>query len=74
MRGSQLDQQIGSIIESWATRDVDENQCRFCNDELPEPRPADERYCSIDCEEAFQKVMDARIAIGKRDLAQRGYD
>lgn len=75
MRGTnQLDQQIGSIIEAWTTRDVADDQCRFCNEELDEAEPPDERFCSDDCEDDFRQVMDARIAIGKRDMDQRGYD
>lgn len=69
-----LDQQIGSLLEAWINRSVEDNQCRFCNDALDEPKPPSERYCDDECESAFEKVMDARVAIGNRDLEQRGYD
>jgi hypothetical protein len=36
--------------------------------------PPAEKFCSEECEDRFETVMDARIAIGKRDLQQRGYD
>lgn len=74
MNQDTLDQQIGSLLEAWYTRDVDEDQCRFCNERLDEPAPAQERFCDDECEDAFEKVFEARLAIGKRDLEQRGYD
>lgn len=74
MNDDELDQAIGSIIKAWTTRDVDDDQCRFCNERLDEPKPPAERYCDETCEERMDKVFEARIAIGKRDMAQRGYD
>ena len=68
-----LDQHIGSLIEGWVTRDTGEF-CRFCAVEHVGDVPPDEKFCSQDCEEAFQTVMEARAAIGERDLELRGYD
>jgi hypothetical protein len=72
---SDLDQQLGSLLEAWTTRDVPACQCRFCNEQLFEPvdDPA-EQFCDCDCADAFETVLDARIALGNRDLHQRGYD
>ena len=67
-----LDQQIGSILEAWITRDTD-GVCRFCNSHVGDVAP-DERFCTDECKDRFEKVLDARIALGKRDLQQRGYD
>lgn len=69
-----LDQQIGSLLEGWITRDVPAERCRFCNELLEEPVEPPERYCNETCEERFDTVLEARLAIGKRDLEQRGYD
>jgi hypothetical protein len=74
MNANELDQQIGSILEAWINRDVDDDQCRFCNEQLDEPAPPGDRYCDDECEAAMDQVFDARIAIGKRDMEQRGYD
>jgi hypothetical protein len=70
---SELDQQLGSIIEGWTCRDTGE-YCRFCAVERVGDVPPIEKYCSDECEERFNKVMAARLAVGKRDLEQRGYD
>lgn len=67
-----LDQQIGSILEAWINRDT-KGVCRFCNEPVGDVAP-DERFCNDECKDRFETVMDARIAIGKRDLQQRGYD
>lgn len=67
-----LDQQIGSYMEAWINRDTGEN-CRFCNEHVGDV-PPDERFCDAECEEEFNRVMEARIAIGERDMDQRGYD
>ena len=75
MSARNLDQRIGSLLEAWATRDVAADQCRFCNETLDTPtEDPSERFCSESCSEHFGTVMDARIAISKRDLDQRGYD
>lgn len=71
---SQLDQQLGSILEGWINRDVRDDQCRFCNAQLDDEKPAADRYCDEECEEDFGTVMQARLALGRRDLNQRGYD
>jgi len=68
-----LDQLIGSLLENWLTRDTG-NRCRFCNLELGDPREPGDRFCSARCKEDFNKVFEARLAIGKRDLDQRGFD
>lgn len=69
-----LDQQVGSIMEAWLTRETNPNQCRFCNNSLDWEADPAERFCDNDCEEAFEAVQEARVAIGERDLRQRGYD
>lgn len=74
MNPQQLDQAIGSLLEAWINRDVDEDQCRFCNEPLDSPEPPETRYCNDYCESALEDVLEARIVIGERDLAQRGYD
>lgn len=74
MDSERLDQFIGSMLEAWINRDVDEDQCRFCNERLEEPKSAAERYCSVECEQRMETVLEARVAIGKRDMEQRGYD
>jgi hypothetical protein len=71
---SHLDQHIGSLLEAWINRPVDDDQCRFCNATLDESAPPDERYCNSVCESSMEAVLDARIEIGSRDLEQRGYD
>lgn len=70
---SQLDQTIGSQLEAWLTRETGD-YCRFCATVLVGDVEPEERFCSESCEEDYQLVRDARIAIGKRDLEQRGYD
>lgn len=67
-----LDQSLGSLLESWYTRATGEN-CRFCNEHVGDV-DADEKFCSETCEERFETVFEARQALGKRDLEQRGYD
>jgi hypothetical protein len=70
-----LDQQLGSLLEAWTTRDLPADQCRFCTERLAEAvdDPA-EQFCDDDCEADFETVLDARVALGQRDLDQRGYD
>jgi predicted esterase YcpF (UPF0227 family) len=72
--GVDYDQLIGSILGRWLTTPV-KGKCRFCRKTLPNPnvKPADQ-FCSTECKANWQKVMEARIVIGKRDLKQRGYD
>jgi len=67
-QNDQIDQQIGSLLERWLTASIPDH-CSFCRVE-----ETDEEFCSEECEENFQTVMDARLAIGRRDLEQRGYD
>lgn len=71
---NQLDQQIGSLLEAWINRDVPSDRCRFCNEPLDDSEPPAARYCDESCEEAFDQVLEARLAIGRRDLDQRGFD
>lgn len=71
---TRLDQQLGSLLESWVNRDLPADRCRFCNEQLDEEQPPEDRYCDEDCEERFEAVLEARLAIGKRDIQQRGYD
>ena len=74
-----LDQQIGSLLEAWATRDIE--GCRFCGASLDgggDPEPS-EQFCDEErpwgeCKTEYGKVMTARIAFSERDLEQRGYD
>lgn len=68
-----LDQHIGSLIEAWTSRDTGE-YCRFCAQEHVGAVDPSERFCSEECEEAFRTVMEARFAIGRRDMDLRGYD
>lgn len=68
----QLDQELGWLLESWTTRDTGEG-CRFCNTPVGDV-PNEEKFCDETCEERFEQVMEARVAVGKRDLQQRGYD
>jgi predicted nucleic acid-binding Zn ribbon protein len=71
-----VDQLLGSYMEHWVTREVPEGHCRFCND----PHGSDpvengrQRFCDEDCHEEFEKVFKARLALGRRDMDQRGYD
>lgn len=67
-----LDQSIGSLLESWINRDTDD--CRFCNEPVEGDPPTSEQFCDDGCEENWELVSEARIAIGSRDLEQRGYD
>lgn len=70
---SDLNAQIGSLLERWTTRDT--SGCRWCNAPLEdEPATPTEAFCDDDCQESWQQVLDARIEIGKRDMSQRGYD
>ena len=72
--GVDWDQVIGSILERWLTTPV-KGKCRFCRKPLSNPnvKPPDQ-FCSPECKANWQKVMEARIAIGKRDLKKRGFD
>lgn len=78
MDTTQLDQQLGSLIEAWYTRDVPDGHCQFCNEEIDDvdaaPSEGVHDYCSEQCREGAQTVQDARLALGQRDLRQRGYD
>lgn len=67
-----LDQQIGSLLEAWLTRETGAH-CRFCNEWVGDLPPA-ELFCNEECKENWQTVQDARRAIGQRDMEQRGYD
>lgn len=77
MSSRDLDQQIGSLLEAWATRDVE--GCRFCGASLDADRDPPEQFCDDErpwgeCKTEFGKVMTARLAFGERDLEQRGFD
>lgn len=67
-----IDDQLGSIIESWTTRDTGEG-CRFCGEPVGDVDPA-EKFCDEKCSDRFDTVVEARIALGKRDVEQRGFD
>ena len=68
-----LDQQLGSILEAWVQRDVPEDHCRFCNEPLDELKEPSGRYCDEECASAFGDVLQARLALGERDMRQRGF-
>lgn len=74
LNDQQLDQVVGSLLEAWTTREVPADHCRFCNESLDEEPLPDRRFCDESCEADFEKVLEARIALGERDLEQRGYD
>lgn len=70
---SQLDQQLGSILEAWVTQETGD-RCRFCRQERVRDASKNDRFCSEGCREDFKQVQQARLALGQRDLEQRGYD
>jgi hypothetical protein len=77
MSSRDLDQQIGSLLEAWATRDVE--GCRFCGASLDSEPELSEQFCDDErpwgeCKTEYGKVMTARLAFSKRDLEQRGFD
>lgn len=76
LRGWQADQLLGSVMENWVTRDVPHGHCRFCNESVGDDAVTEGRqqFCDTDCKEQFQTVFSARLALGRRDLDQRGYD
>lgn len=71
--GADWDDLIGSILERWLTTSI-HGQCRFCRDPVDPKLKAPDQFCSPECRANWQKVMEARIVIGKRDLKKRGYD
>ena len=70
---SKLDQRIGTMLETWTTRDTGA-YCRFCADERVGDVDEQDKFCSSKCRERFDQVLEARVAIGSRDMDQRGYD
>jgi hypothetical protein len=74
---SHLDQKIGSVLEAWLLEGV-EGACQFCREPLgPDDETVTEGknvFCTEDCRDNWKTVFDARTAIGKRDLEQRGFD
>ncbi len=64
---------IGSELEYWLTRNTG-RRCRFDNKPLAIDAPPDSRFCGLACKENFEKVVEARLVIGKRDLTRRGFD
>jgi len=72
--GVDYDQVLGSILERWLTTRV-KGRCRFCRQLLPNPTVhIKDQFCDEKCRGNWQKVMEARLVIGKRDFKQRGYD
>lgn len=72
--GVDHDQTIGSILERWLTTPC-KGKCRFCRQPLEDlDVEPNEQFCSLNCKNDWHKVMRARIAIGQRDLRQRGHD
>lgn len=71
--GIDYDQIIGSILERWLTTPC-KGKCRFCREPVSEELKPPDQFCSEECKKKWQKVMEARLVIGKRDLDQRGYD
>jgi len=70
--GLDWDQMIGSILERWLTT-LWPGRCRFCRKPVQAEDPRDQ-FCGPECRAEWEKVQEARIAIGSRDLRQRGYD
>jgi len=72
---SEMNHDLGSLLEAWTTRDSP--GCAFCNAPSPDYTSEDtggREFCDEDCKEGFEKVIEARLALGRRDLEQRGYD
>ena len=72
---SDINRQLGSLLERWYTRDTP--GCAFCN--VPDPAFTHEdtgarEFCDDECRQDFERIVNARLAVGKRDMAQRGYD
>jgi len=70
--GLDWDQLIGSILERWLTTKIS-GKCRFCRKPVEATNPR-EQFCGPECREDWKLVQAARIAIGRRDLKQRGYN
>lgn len=71
--GVDWDEVIGSILERWLTTTY-KSKCRFCRKPVSKDMKPPDQFCSKDCKEKWQKIMEARLVIGKRDLDRRGYD
>jgi hypothetical protein len=69
-----LDQLIGSMLENWLTKDCPKGYCRFCRKPVDGRLRPEVQFCDGKCKANFDKVQEARIVIGKRDLERRGYD
>lgn len=72
---SDLNAKLGSLLEAWYTRDT--AGCDFCNAPSPEYQDDDtgqNEFCDEECKEAFEQIFEARLTLGNRDMAQRGYD
>jgi len=70
--GVDWDQALGSILERWLTTRVP-GKCRFCRKSVKAENPKIQ-FCGPECKADWQKVFEARLVIGKRDLKQRGFD
>lgn len=68
-----IDEMIGSLLENWLTRKC-KGQCRFCGNVVSQNLYPKEQFCSEQCKANWQKVMEARVVIGERDLKRRGFD
>jgi len=64
----EIDFAIGSLLEAWLTRDT--KGCRFCN----KPLKGNKQFCSAECKKKWEKIHEARVLLGLRDLEQRGFD
>jgi hypothetical protein len=70
--GNQFDQILGSILEAWLVRKT--NCCRFCNEKIDVKKDFKNQFCSEICKIRFEKIFDARMMFGERDIRSRGYD
>lgn len=74
-RQTKINAKLGSLIERWYTRSTD--GCDFCNAPDPEHQTDEtgqNEFCDEECAESFVQVFEARLALGDRDMAQRGFD
>ena len=63
---------VGSMMEAVLAH-YEKGKCRQCNKEMEE-KPPSESFCSEECRNRWQTLLDARIGIGLNDLRTRGYD
>jgi hypothetical protein len=71
-----INENIGSMMEAQLLKYGEEGQCRQCGKFFDKLKgvPIEERYCSPECREQWERLMEIRIMQGKHDLRTRGYD